>query len=70
MADVLMKNSIKNSSEQLLQKVLSIEEGGKTALGPALLASLSMLAKSSKPGSMVYIIINLINQKEYLLNFQ
>ena len=36
----------------MIEKFKKMEEGGKTALGPALLAAISML-EGAKPGSMV-----------------
>lgn len=49
-----MKEPLKTSSETLVHQFNRIEEGGKTSLGPALLASVALAAKG-KQGSMVVI---------------
>jgi hypothetical protein len=46
------KNSIKDTEENLITKFEHLEEKGKTALGPALIASLGLLSES-KPGSIL-----------------
>jgi len=45
---------IKDSKVKLCEKLMQIEESGSTALGPALIASISML-DGAKPGSKVII---------------
>lgn len=49
-----MKETLKTSSDTLVQQFNRLEEGGKTALGPALLAAVSLASKGKK-GSMVLI---------------
>lgn len=49
-----MKEPLKNSSANLIDQFSRLEEGGKTALGPALLAAISLASKGKK-GSMVII---------------
>ena len=49
-----MKEPLKNSSNTLIEQFNRLEEGGKTSLGPALLASVALATKGKK-GSMVVI---------------
>lgn len=49
-----MSKAISESSEKLLDKLYSLKENGKTALGPAIALSLG-LASRGKPGSTVVI---------------
>ena len=49
-----MKEPLKTSSGILIEQFNRLEEGGKTSLGPALLASVAMASKG-KQGSMVVI---------------
>ena len=49
-----MQKSVKDTKEMLSKKLLSIEETGPTALGPALLTSIGMASKGA-PGSQVII---------------
>ncbi|KRX07681.1 hypothetical protein PPERSA_11230 [Pseudocohnilembus persalinus] len=53
-AQEVLKHSIENSIDKLTDKFSKLQEKGRTALGPALLASI-MLAGQGKPGSMVVI---------------
>ena len=53
-SDTLMKEPLKTSSQTLIDQFNRLEEGGKTSLGPALLASVA-LASKGKQGSMVVI---------------
>ena len=50
----LIKNSIKQSSESIIKSLREIEEEGSTALGPAVLLSLSLL-KNAKIGSRIFL---------------
>lgn len=47
-----MQNSVGQSYQKLLDSFEKLQEKGKTALGPALLASVG-LASKGKPGSMI-----------------
>mmetsp|Transcript_82 Transcript_82/g.140 ORF Transcript_82/g.140 Transcript_82/m.140 type:complete len:582 (-) Transcript_82:41-1786(-) len=49
-----LQSKIEDNSEYLIQKVIELEEGGPTALGPGLYASL-ILASQGAPGSKVII---------------
>lgn len=53
-AAVMMSRPVKETSKALQEKVMSIEETGPTALGPAVLTSVA-LAAQGKPGSTVII---------------
>lgn len=53
-AGKLMTTPISKSAENLVQKFEKLEETGKTALGPALLAAVGML-HNAKPGSMLIL---------------
>lgn len=53
-SESLMKEPLKNSSQTLIDQFNRLEEGGKTSLGPALLASVA-LASTGNQGSMVVI---------------
>lgn len=48
----LLREPLKNSSNTLIEQFNRLEEGGKTSLGPALLASVALASKGKK-GSMV-----------------
>lgn len=48
-----INKSIKETKDQLEKKLFSLEETGATALGPALVTALGMLAKL--PGSKIVI---------------
>ena len=50
----LIKNSIKQSSQSIIKSLREIEEEGSTALGPAVLLSLSLL-KNAKNGSRIFL---------------
>ena len=50
----LIKNPIKQSSASVIKSLREIEEEGATALGPAVLLSLSLL-KNAKPGSRIFL---------------
>ena len=50
----LIKSPIKASSSKIIQSLYEIEENGATALGPAVLLSLSLL-KNSKIGSRIFL---------------
>ena len=50
----LIKNSIKQSSQSIIKSLREIEEEGSTALGPAVLLSLSLL-KNAKIGSRIFL---------------
>jgi len=50
----LIKNSIKQSSPAIIKSLREIEEEGSTALGPAVLLSLSLL-KNAKIGSRIFL---------------
>ena len=50
----LIKNSIKQSSSAIIKSLREIEEEGATALGPAVLLSLSLL-KNAKIGSRIFL---------------
>ena len=50
----LIKNSIKQSSSSIIKSLREIEEEGATALGPAVLLSLSLL-KNAKIGSRIFL---------------
>ena len=50
----LIKNSIKQSSPSIIKSLREIEEEGATALGPAVLLSLSLL-KNAKMGSRIFL---------------
>ena len=49
-----MTQTIGESSENILKALNKLEEKGRTALGPALLAALGLLSKA-KPGSMIVL---------------
>ena len=49
-----MTTPVCKSAENLLKKFEKLEETGKTALGPALLAAIGML-HGAKPGSMLIL---------------
>lgn len=51
--DDLMTQPVKSAAERLSEKVFALEEGGQTALGPAVYASVELA--SSAPGSRVII---------------
>ena len=48
-----VKTPVATAKDKLSAKLFSLEEGGQTALGPALLVSISLAA--SKPGSQVVV---------------
>ena len=50
----LIKSPIKQSSSKILQSLYSTEEKGSTALGPAILLSLSLM-KNAKMGSRIFL---------------
>eukprot|EP00164_Ancoracysta_twista_P001050 GFYU01001370.1.p1 GENE.GFYU01001370.1~~GFYU01001370.1.p1 ORF type:complete len:986 (-),score=320.98 GFYU01001370.1:44-2566(-) len=50
-------NTIENSKDELSTFVKSLEEGGPTALGPALVLALGMCANSAKAGTKAEIIV-------------
>jgi len=50
----LIQNSIKQSSQSIIKSLREIEEEGSTALGPAVLLSLSLL-KNAKIGSRIFL---------------
>ena len=50
----LIKNSIKQSSSAIIKSLREIEEEGATALGPAVLLSLSLM-KNAKIGSRIFL---------------
>ncbi len=49
-----MQKSVGETHKQLIKEVMGLEEGGPTALGPALLAAITM-ASSGKAGSKVIV---------------
>ena len=50
----LIKASVKQSSQKIIESLRATEENGSTALGPAVLLSLSLL-KNSKMGSRIFL---------------
>lgn len=53
-ASELLSKTVKETSKSLQDKVMSIEETGSTALGPAVLTSVALACKGN-PGSTVVI---------------